>query len=128
MKRNAEERTLTRAEMEIMTILWDSGRGMTTHEIIDNYPDPKPAYSTIATFLRVLTMKGFIEHKKSASNGKTFYFSPLIGRQEYARKFMRDIKQSFFAGSLKSLISFFISDEEVTEEELREVATIIGRI
>ena len=46
-----EFNTLTRAEMQIMNILWDNGRGMTTHEIIDAYPEPHPAYSTIATFM-----------------------------------------------------------------------------
>ena len=49
MKQDKEERTLTKAEMEIMNVLWDKAKGMTTHEIIDEYPEPKPAYSTIAT-------------------------------------------------------------------------------
>ena len=52
-----EFNTLTRAEMQIMNILWDKGCGMTTHEIIDVYPEPRPAYSTIATFLKILTHK-----------------------------------------------------------------------
>lgn len=52
-----EFNTLTRGEMQIMSILWDNGRGMTTHEIIDAYPEPRPAYSTIATFMKILTHK-----------------------------------------------------------------------
>ena len=56
MRRNSEERTLTRAEMEIMNILWDNGDAMSTHSIIAKYPDPKPAYSTVATFLRILSV------------------------------------------------------------------------
>lgn len=64
MKRNNEERTLTRAEMEIMNILWNSEGMMSTHSIIEQYPDPKPAYSTIATFLKILTKKGFINYKR----------------------------------------------------------------
>ena len=60
MKRNHEERQLTKSEMEIMNVLWDKAEGMTTHEIIEQYPEPKPAYSTIATFLKILVNKGFV--------------------------------------------------------------------
>lgn len=55
-----EFNTLTRAEMQIMNILWDKGCGMTTHEIIDAYPEPHPAYSTIATFMKILTHKQYV--------------------------------------------------------------------
>lgn len=59
-----EFNTLTRAEMQIMNILWDKGCGMTTHEIIDAYPEPHPAYSTIATFMKILTHKQYVTSYK----------------------------------------------------------------
>ena len=62
-----EFNTLTRAEMQIMNILWDKGCGMTTHEIIDVYPEPRPAYSTIATFLKILTHKKYVTSYKPKS-------------------------------------------------------------
>lgn len=116
---------MTRAEMEIMAILWDSPRGMNTHEIIERYPEPKPAYSTIATFLKILTQKEFVGHKKSEAGGKAFYFSPLITRQEYTRRFMSNVKHTLFEGSLKSLISFFIEEEEISDEEMKDILAII---
>lgn len=125
MNKKTEERTLTRAEMEIMAILWDNSRGMTTHEIIEHYPEPKPAYSTIATFMKILTNKGFVTHRKREDSGKTFFFYPSITRQEYTRKFMAGVKHTLFEGSLKSLISFFIEEEEISDEEMKDILAIM---
>lgn len=78
-----DKRTLTRAETLIMNILWDSGEAMTTHEIIGKYPDPKPAYSTTATFMKILTYKKFVNFKKAVEGNKTHFFYPLICREDY---------------------------------------------
>ena len=125
MNKNKEERTLTRAEMEIMNILWDSGQGMTTHDIVSRYPEPQPAYTTIATFLKILTKKGFVGYKKTSDGGKTHYFSPLISRAEYTRRFMSEVKRTFFGGSLKSLISFFAKEEDISDDDLQEILSLI---
>lgn len=126
MKRNQEDRQLTRAEMEVMSILWDCGKGMTTHEIIEQYPEPKPAYSTIATFLKILLNKGFIGSKKLEGGGKTLVFSPLMTRDEYTNRVMKEVKSSFFGNSLKSMLSFFVKQEEVSEEDLKEIMEMIN--
>ena len=126
MKHEQEYRQLTRAEMEIMSILWDSGKVMTTHEIIERYPEPKPAYSTIATFLKILINKGFISSKKLEGGGKTLVFSPLMTRDEYTNRVMKEVKSSFFGNSLKSMLSFFVKQEEVSEEELKEIMEMIN--
>lgn len=118
-------RTLTRAEMDIMNILWDRGHGMTTHEIIDCCPTPKPVYSTMATFLKILDTKGFISHHKLEGKGKTFVYYPLVMRAEYTRWAMKNVKETLFGGSLKSLISFFVEDEELSGEDIRDIMTII---
>lgn len=142
MRQTQEERTLTKAEMEIMNILWshsESGRaldgkglcthegkkGMTTHDIIEHYPEPQPAYSTIATFLKILTNKGFIRPQKQENTGKTFYFFPLVSREEYTNRVMKEVKTTFFAGSFKSMLSFFAQQEEVSEEDLKEILSLI---
>ncbi|MBQ8736684.1 MAG: BlaI/MecI/CopY family transcriptional regulator [Bacteroidaceae bacterium] len=131
MRKKQEERQLTRAEMEIMNTLWDrcqEGKsGMTTHEIIELCPEPKPAYSTIATFLKILINKGFIQSKKYEGGGKTFVYSPLITREEYTNRVMKEVKSTFFAGSLKSMLSFFVKQEEVSEDELHEIMALINK-
>ena len=152
MKQNNEERQLTKAEMEIMNVLWspttpkgegltqctsndkDGGctppsgvGGLTTHEIIDQYPEPKPAYSTIATFLKILTNKGFITSRKQEGGGKTFVFTPLVSREAYTNRVMKEVKSTFFAGSLKSMLSYFAKQEEVSEEDLQEIMELIKK-
>jgi predicted transcriptional regulator len=126
MKQHNEERTLTKAEMDIMNVLWDKGEGMTTHEIIEQYPEPKRAYSTIATFLKILTNKGFIQSREQEGGGKTFVFTPLISREAYTNRVMKEVKSTFFAGSLKSMLSFFAKQEEVSEEDLQEIMALIN--
>jgi predicted transcriptional regulator len=125
MTKDNNERTLTKAEMEIMNIMWDRGEGMTTHEIIDQYPEPKPAYSTIATFLKILTVKEFIRSKKLGEGSKTLVFFPRVSRDSYANRVMKDVKNSLFAGSLKSMLSFFAQNEEVSEEDLKEIIALL---
>ena len=125
MKRNHEERQLTKSEMEIMNVLWDKAEGMTTHEIIEQYPEPKPAYSTIATFLKILVNKGFVGSRKQEGGGKTVVFFPLLSREEYTNRVMKEVKSTFFGNSLKSMLSFFAKQEEVSEEELREIVAMI---
>lgn len=128
MKRNNEERQLTRAEMEIMNMLWSATspeEGLTTHQIIGQYPEPKPAYSTIATFLKILVNKGFVGSRKQEGGGKTLVFFPLLTREEYTNRVMKEVKSTFFAGSLKSMLSFFARQEEVSEEDLQDILSLI---
>lgn len=127
MRQKNEDRQLTKAEMEIMNVLWERSEGMTTHEIIEEYPEPKPAYSTIATFLKILTNKGFIQSRKQEGGGKTFVFTPTISREAYTNRVMKEVKSTFFGNSLKSMLSFFARQEEVSEEELKEIVEMIKR-
>lgn len=127
MNKTNEHHTLTRAEMDVMNILWDNGHGMTTHEIISHYAEPRPVYSTIATFLRILSNKGFVGWRKQEGGGKTHIYYPLVQRAEYTRQAMKDVKESFFGGSLKSLISFFAREEDMTSEEIDELLALIDR-
>ncbi len=127
MRQKNEDRQLTKAEMEIMNVLWEKGEDMTTHEIIEEYPEPKPAYSTIATFLKILTNKGFIQSRKQEGGGKTFVFTPTISREAYTNRVMKEVKSTFFGNSLKSMLSFFARQEEVSEEELKEIVEMIKR-
>ena len=125
-KNKKEINTLTKAEMEIMNTLWDAAEPMSTHAIIERYPEPKPAYSTVATFMKILTNKEFVSFRKKEEGDKTFYFYPLITRVEYTRKFMNQVKTTFFGGSVKSLISFFAKEEKLSDEELKEILSFIN--
>ena len=124
MKQTKTERTLTRGEMEVMNILWSSGRRMTTNQVVDCFPEPHPAYTTIATFLKILSAKGFVAHTQ-LNGSKAFCFYPVVSRAEYTRQVMQDIKNTFFGGSGKSLMSFFIKEEKLCDEEIVELFEMI---
>ena len=114
-----KQQTLTKSEMQVMNILWDLDRGACVNDILAKYPDPKPAYTTIATFLKILTQKGFVEHKKGS--GKLLIYSPLITREKYRRQVMEEVKDDFFGNSFKSMFSFFVREEHLTAEDIQEL-------
>ena len=114
--------TLTRAELEVMEILWKSGKALDVHEVVGNYPEPQPAYTTISTVVRLLAMKGFVGHKKG--NGKQHLYFPQISKAEYISQSVSDVKAKFFGGSVSSFVSFFLQEEQLSKEELEEIANL----
>lgn len=115
--------TLTKAEMQVMNVLWEMPEGGCIHDIIAHYPDPKPAYTTVSTFLKILLNKGFVEFRKFS--GKTHTYYPLISKENYTNQVMTDVKESFFGGSGSSLVKFFVEQEKLSESEIKELIEII---
>lgn len=116
---------LTRSESELMNLLWDHSQGLTVKELTDCYPEPKPAYNTVATFLKILEAKGFVEHRKVGGTGRTFVYSPLLTREKYVTQVLRDVKDNIFGSSVKKMLSFFVQSEDISEAELREIIDLI---
>ena len=115
---NRRETILSKTEYDIMSIIWDINRSVSAREIYELL-DPKPAYTTLATEMRMLYEKGFVDYFKKDGEGKTHYYIAKIGKGEYVRKAMHDVvKKTFFGGNLRSMLSFFIREEELSEEEL----------
>lgn len=126
MRQSKEMHTLTRVEMEIMTHLWTMEQeSISIRELLALYSDPKPAYTTIGTYMKILTLKGFVKPEKHASDGKTHFFRPLITQEEYRRRVMKDVKDTLFGGSIKSLVSFFMQEEELNSDEITELMNLI---
>ena len=114
---------LTKAEMQVMNALWEMPDGGCIHDIIAHYPDPKPAYTTVSTFLKILLNKGFVEFRKLS--GKTHTYYPLISKENYTNQVMKDVKESFFGGSGSSLVKFFVEKEKLSDSEIKELIEII---
>lgn len=112
---------LTPAELQIMNILWDMESG-TVSEVLDKYPDPKPAYNTVLTFLRILKEKKFVA---SEPIGKQHRFRPIVKYSEYTSSFLSDIKENLFRGSASSLVNFFVKEEKLTAEEIEELIELL---
>lgn len=116
---------LTKAEMEVMNVLWDAEHALTVSEIVEGYAEPRPAYTTVATFLKILEAKGYVEHKKKVETGRTFYYSPMLSREKYIRHVVNDVKDTLFGSSVGKFCSFLIQNEELTDEELKEILSLI---
>ncbi|MBN1819578.1 MAG: BlaI/MecI/CopY family transcriptional regulator [Prolixibacteraceae bacterium] len=110
-------KTLTKAEEQIMQILWDLKEGI-VKEIVDGFQKSKPAYTTVATVLKVLEKKGFVAHKKI---GNTYMYTPAISKKEYTRFQFSSLLKNYFNGSFPKMATFFAKENNLTIEELEEV-------
>ena len=118
-------KALTKAEMEVMNVLWDIPQALTVHEIVAKYPEPQPAYTTVGTFLKILEAKGYVEHHRKDVTGRTFYYSPMLTREKYTTQVLNDVKSTLFGNSAKRFCSFLILNEDLSNEDLREFLELI---
>ena len=120
-----KENTLTKVEFDVMTILWNLNRPACAWDVVNEWPDPKPAYTTIATYLKVLYEKGYVDFSKNKGEGKTHKFVALVTRAEYTRRTMQEVKKNFFGGNLKSMFSYFVREENLSADEIRELLSSV---
>jgi BlaI family penicillinase repressor len=112
---------LTRAEEEIMQVLWGLEKGF-VKDVIEKLPEPKPAYNTVSTILRILEKKKVVGHK---AYGKTHEYSPLVGRDEYKKKFVRSFVRRFFGDSFPEMVSFFAGGRDMSLQELESMRRLL---
>jgi len=108
---------LTKSEEQIMQILWKLEKAF-VKEIIEYFDNPKPAYNTVSTIIRILEKKNFVSHN---TFGKTHQYYPLIKKDEYKQKSLRKMIDGYFNNSYKSLVSFFSKEEDLSIEEMEEI-------
>ncbi len=108
---------LTRAEEQIMQVLWSLGKAY-VKDIIERLPEPKPAYNTVSTVVRILEKKGFIGHE---AFGKTHLYRPLVAKEDYTQAFLKSFVRNYFDDSYQELVSFFARDRNLSVAELEEI-------
>ena len=108
---------LTKAEEEVMQILWQLNKGNVA-AIIEQLPEPKPAYNTVSTIIRILEDKGFVTHEKV---GKGHIYFPLVQKSEYSNQSINKLVDGYFQGSFKSMVSFFMKKNDISLSELEEI-------
>ena len=113
----SELKELTRAEDQVMQILWSIGRGV-VRDIIDKMPEPKPAYNTVSTIVRILETKGFVDHK---AYGKTHEYFPLVTKEKYTRFYLNNMIRGYFNGSFQNLVSFFARDNKLDAADIEKL-------
>ncbi|MDR9398772.1 BlaI/MecI/CopY family transcriptional regulator [Salibacter sp.] len=120
-KKNSKQ--LTQAEEEIMQVLWQKEQAF-VKEILADLPDPKPAYNTVSTIVRILEDKGFVDHR---SYGRTHQYFPKISKADYAKTQVKKLLGNYFQGSPSSMLSFFLKEKELSVSELDEILNDIKK-
>ena len=105
---------LTKAEDQIMQILWMLEKGF-VKDIVEQMPEPKPAYNTVSTIVRILEKKGFIGYK---AYGKTHEYFPLIAKEKYTRFYLNNMVKGYFNGSVQNLVSFFAKENKMDVQDI----------
>ncbi len=118
-----ELKELTKAEEQIMQVLWDREGGF-VKEIIDLLPAPKPAYNTVSTIIRILETKGFVDHE---SFGKSHRYFPKIQKEEYKKLITGKLLQGYFENSASSMLSFFLEEKKLNVQDMDEILKIIHK-
>lgn len=117
-------KTLTKGEEDIMKILWGLGKG-TVNDILEHCAEPKPKYTTVATFLKLLEDKGFAGH---ISQGKSNMYYPVVEQKEYAGSVAGNMIDSFFGGSVLQMLSFFSSEKKLSAQEKQDLLKLAQEI
>ncbi len=122
-KTDNAQQELTKAELELMQVIWDKQKAL-VHDILDVLPEPKPAYNTVSTIVRILEQKGFVGHK---AYGRTYEYFPLVSKEAYTQRYMTTVLDNFFDGSLSRLVSFFSEQESIPAGEVNEILQMLKK-
>ncbi|MCE4566538.1 BlaI/MecI/CopY family transcriptional regulator [Maribellus sp. CM-23] len=114
---------LTKAEEQVMQFLWKLEKAF-VKDIVERMDEPKPAYNTVSTIIRILERKGFVGHN---AYGKTHEYYPLISRKEYTQSFMKNFMRNYFSGSFQEMVSFFAREDNMSISELDELMEDVKR-
>ena len=114
---------LTKAEEEIMQALWQLEKA-NVKTIIEGLPEPKPAYNTVSTIVRILESKGFVDYEKQ---GKGHVYFPLVQKNEYSNQSINKLVDNYFQGSFKNMVSFFMKKNDISLNELEVILEEINK-
>ena len=116
--------TLTKAEEQVMQILWDEKEGF-VKDLLQHFPEPKPAYNTVSTIIRILEKKGFVDHR---SFGKSHQYYPLMSREQYRNERFSSLMKDYFNNSMQQVLSHFGNSGSVNMKEADEIIKMMEEI
>ncbi len=112
---------LTKAEEQVMQYVWELNKAF-LKDVVEKFPEPKPAYTTVQTVVRVLTKKKFIGYE---TFGKTNQYFPLVAKSDYFRGHFKGVVNNFFNGSMSNFASFFTDDKDLSVSDLEKMRQLI---
>lgn len=116
--------TLTRAEEQVMQILWKEKEGF-VKDLLEHFPEPRPAYNTVSTIIRILEKKGFVGHR---SYGKSHQYFPLVTREQYRNDQLSSLMRDYFNNSMKQVLSHFGKSGKMNVREADEIIRMMEEI
>jgi len=108
---------LTNAEEEVMQILWRLKKAF-IKEILEKFDEPRPAYSTVSTIIRILQDKGFVNYR---AYGRTYHYFPVISKDDYRKAQMSNFVRNYFSNSYQKMVSFFAREDSITVKDMEEI-------
>jgi len=112
---------LTKAEEQIMQILWEIEKGF-VKDILKHFPEPRPAYNTVSTIIRILQDKGFVSHR---AYGRTHEYYPLVSKEEYTKSQMSSLVKDYFSNSFEKMVSFFAREKKISLKEMEDIIKLM---
>lgn len=112
---------LAKREEQIMQAFWDLKHAF-IKDIITQLPDPKPHYNSVATMVKILEEKGFLDHE---AIGNQYRYYPIISKEEYQKHALNDIVDQYFDSSYSRMLAFFAKEQKISEDELKEIIQMI---
>ncbi|MFQ1699481.1 BlaI/MecI/CopY family transcriptional regulator [Loktanella agnita] len=124
MRQKKRSEFLTEVELEFMTELWAIGTG-SVRDVLARLPAERNlAYTSAATIMRIMEQKGFVT---SVRDGKTFIYSPLLEKDAYQAKTLRDLSNKLFDGTPASMVARLVDDAGMSEDALKEIQALLQR-
>jgi len=114
---------LTKAEEQVMQILWKLEKAF-VNDILEKIPEPKPAYNTVSTIVRILEKKGFVDHE---AFGKTHRYFPLVSKSDYTKAYFRNFLSNYFGNSFQEMVSFFAKEDNMSLSDLENLMNEVGK-
>jgi BlaI family penicillinase repressor len=114
-------RDLTKAEEQVMQVLWKIKKGF-VKEILEHFDDPRPAYNTVSTIVRILQEKGFVTHK---AYGRTHEYFPVVTKSEYSKSHLSTFVNDYFSNSFEKMVSFFAKEKSISLQEMEDIMRIM---
>ena len=112
---------LTKGEEQVMQVIWSIGQGF-ANEIMAAFPEPKPAYNTVLTVIKILENKGFVKHETFCRANR---YSAAISKEEYSQRYLGSVVERYFNNSYLDLVSAFAKKENFSLEELEALKKVI---
>lgn len=111
------KKQLTKAEEQIMQVLWGLQEA-SVKEVVEKMPNPKPAYNTVSTIIRILETKEFVSHRPV---GRGFVYYPIVKKEAYSNQSLHKLMNGYFGGSFQSMVSFFVKENKMDVSELENI-------